>query len=147
VPADDLLDALATLRRAIRRRAARPASLSALTGAQAELVRLLRRYPGTSIAEAAGALGVAPNTVSTLVRQLGDAGLVVRSVDRADRRVARLDLNPAVRRTVEAWRDRRLDALDEALATLSRGDRAALEAALPALSRLAVGLNRLERAA
>ncbi len=147
MPADDLLDALATLRRAIRRRAARPESLSSLTGAQAELIRLLRRRPGTSIADAAAELGLAANTVSTLVRQLAEAGLVVRGVDGADRRVARLDLRPSVRRTVEAWRDRRLDALDDALAALPRTDRAALEAAVPVLLRLASSLDRQELAA
>ena len=147
MPADDLLDALATLRRAIRRRAARPESLSSLTGAQAELVRLLRRRPRTSIADAAAELGLAANTVSTLVRQLAEAGLVVRGVDGTDRRVARLDLRPSVRRTVEAWRDRRLDALDDALAALPRADRAALEAAVPVLLRLASSLDRQELAA
>jgi DNA-binding MarR family transcriptional regulator len=147
VLADDLLDAVSTLRRAIRRRSARPEALSALTGAQAELVRLLRRRPGTSIAEAAGELGLAANTVSTLVRQLADAGIVERSVDKADRRVARLDLRPSVRRTVEAWRDRRLEALDDALAGLSPAERSALEAAVPVLARLAGHLDRLEQAA
>ena len=79
------------MRRAVRRRAARPVELSVLTGAQLELVRLLRREPGVSIADAAARLRVAPNTVSTLVGQLADAGVLERRIDEADRRVVRLD--------------------------------------------------------
>ena len=78
IPPDELLEALSAVRRAVRRRADRPVELLALTGAQLELVRLLRREPGVSIADAAGRLRVAPNTVSTLVRQLADAGVLER---------------------------------------------------------------------
>ena len=134
--ADELLDAISALRRALRRGAARPAELASLTGAQAELVRLLRRRPGSSIAQAAADLRLAPNTVSTLVGQLLAAGVIDRSVDAGDRRVARLDLAPGIRRTVEAWRDRRVDVLHAALAALNPGDRAAVERALPALGQL-----------
>ncbi|HZP73711.1 MAG TPA: MarR family transcriptional regulator [Gaiellaceae bacterium] len=147
LPADELLDALSTLRRSIRRRAVRPEALSSLTGAQAELVRLLRRRPESSIADAAAELGLAANTVSTLVRQLSEARLLVRRVDDADRRVARLDLPPAVRRTVEAWRDRRVDALEEALAALSPADRRTIDAAVPVLERLAKSLDSAAQAA
>lgn len=122
--------------------ARRPAELSALTGAQLELVRLVRRNPGISIADAAQALRLAPNTVSTLVRQLSDAGLVVRSVDEADRRVARLDLAPEIRDKVDAWRDRRAVAVGSALGALSADERHRLEAALPVLGRVADLLAR-----
>ncbi len=139
--AEDLLDSLATLRRAIRRTAARPAELSALTGAQVELVRLLRRRPGLSIADAAHELRVAPNTISTLVRQLADAGFVERRVDQADRRVARLELAPAMLRKVEAWRDRRVETIEGAVSALSPLDQRRLESAIPALLRLGAGLE------
>ncbi len=145
--ADELLDALATLRRAIRRTADRPVELSNLTGAQVELVRLLRRRPGLSIADAARELRVAPNTVSTLVRQLADADLVSREVDPVDRRVARLHLAPEMQRKVEAWRDRRVDSVERALATLSPLERKRLESAIPTLLRLGSELDELLRAA
>jgi DNA-binding MarR family transcriptional regulator len=141
VTADELLDALATLRRAIRRIADRPAELADLTGAQLELVRLLRRLPGLSIADAARELGVAPNTISTLVRQLADAGFVARGVDSADRRVARLELAPAMRQKVEAWRDRRVEVVESALAALPALDRRRLEAAVPTLLHLGAELE------
>ena len=134
--ADELLDRLFTLRRALRRRSGRPAELSRLTGAQLELVRLLRRRPGTSVNEAAAELGLAPNTVSTLVGSLTRTGVVVRTVDAADRRSARLELAAPVRRRVEAWRDRRSDALGTALEELDAASRRQIVAALPALDAL-----------
>ena len=137
VSPDELLEALSAVRRAVRRKAARPVELSVLTGAQLELVRLLRREPGVSIADAAARLRVAPNTVSTLVGQLADAGVLERRVDEADRRVVRLTLTPGVRRRVDAWRDRRSDALGEAMARLPAADRERLADAVPALIRLA----------
>lgn len=135
--AAELLAAISSVRRSARVGARRPAELSALTGAQLELVRLVRRNPGVSIADAAHALRLAPNTVSTLVRQLSDAGLVVRDVDDADRRVARLDLASEIRGKVDAWRDRRAVAVGGALGALSADERRRLEAALPVLGRLA----------
>src|SRR5580704_4188487 len=90
--ADELLGAMGAIRRSGRRHAGRPEELSQLTGSQLELVRLLRHHPGLSVNQVAEELNLAPNTVSTLVRQLVDAGLVVRGCQEADRRVARLDL-------------------------------------------------------
>ena len=139
---EELLESLSAIRRAVRRQIARPVELSVLTGAQLELVRLLRREPGVSIADAAARLRVAPNTVSTLVGQLADAGVLERRVDESDRRVVRLTLNPSVRRRVDAWRDRRVDALAEAMSRLSADERARLDEAAPVLVRLADELQR-----
>jgi DNA-binding MarR family transcriptional regulator len=139
---EDLLDALSGVRRAIRRSTHRPAFLSSLTGAQVELVRLLRRRPGLTVAEAAAELRVAPNTVSTLVRQLVEAGFVARAVDENDRRVARLNLAPAVRNKVQAWRDRRIETIEAAVGRLSPDDRERIAAAVPALARLSRELEQ-----
>jgi DNA-binding MarR family transcriptional regulator len=138
---EDLLEAVSAIRRAVRRRVGRPVELSVLTGAQLELVRLLRREPGVSIADAAARLRVAPNTVSTLVGQLADAGVLERRSDEADRRVVRLTLNPGIRRRVDAVRDRRVDALGEAMSRLSADERKLLDEATPVLIRLADGLQ------
>jgi len=134
---EDLLEAVSAIRRAVRRRVGRPVELSVLTGAQLELVRLLRREPGVSIADAAARLRVAPNTVSTLVGQLADAGVLERRSDESDRRVVRLTLNPGIRRRVDAVRDRRLDALGDAMSRLSADERKLLDEATPVLIRLA----------
>jgi DNA-binding MarR family transcriptional regulator len=139
--AEELLTALAALRRALRRTSARPHELSGLSGAQLELVRLLRKEPGLSVADAAAQLRLAPNTVSTLVGRLADAGVLVKHADEDDRRVARLDLAPGVRRRVEAWRDRRFETLDRALAGLAPADRRRLEDALAVLGRLTAAVE------
>ena len=113
--ADELLGAMAAIRRAGRQRGGRPRELAALTSAQLELVRLLRRQPGLCVAEAAQELRLAPNTVSTLVRELVAGNVLERRVDEADRRVARLDLVPEMRRKLERWRDERVLTLAAAI--------------------------------
>jgi len=138
---ESLLESLSAIRRNGRRHAARPVELAPLTGAQLELVRLVRRQPGVSVTEAAAGLRLAANTVSTLVGQLAEAGLLIRRTDTSDRRVARLDLAPEIRRKVDAWRDRRTVAVAEALGRLSGADRRRIGQALAALGRLAVSLE------
>ncbi len=137
VSAQRLLDAMSSIRRVLRRNQDRPAALSTLTGAELELIRLVQRRPGLSVAQAADELRVAPNTVSTLVSRLVAAGTLVRGADGTDRRVAQLDLDPQVRGTLGAWRDRRASSLGVALARLATEDRVRLDQFLPVLERLA----------
>ena len=94
------------------------------------------------MAEAAAELGVAPNTVSTLVRQLVEVGVLTRRSDPGDRRVARLSLAPPVAEGMGVWLEKRSAALAEALASLSAEDRRALAGALGPLGRLALTLGR-----
>ena len=140
--AAELLAGFGSIRRS-GRLAGRPAELSALTGAQLELVRLLRRRPGISVARAAAELRLAPNTISTLVRQLTEAGLVVRRADSADRRIAHLDLTPDTRRDVDRFRDRRIALLASAIAELPSDDRLRLCEAAGVLARIAERLPEL----
>jgi DNA-binding MarR family transcriptional regulator len=135
--ADELLSAMASIRRSARLVAARPAELSALTGSQLDLVRLVRRRPGTSVSEAADELRVAGNTVSTLIRQLTVAGLLIRTTDPFDRRIARLELTGEMQRSVSAFRDRRVAVLATAMYELPPGDRERLEDAVEVIGRLA----------
>jgi len=79
---------------------------------------------------------LAPNTVSTLVGDLVSAGLLLRHTDPSDRRVAQLELTESWKRKIDAWRDRRVAAVDEAMGGLSPDERRRLERALPALARL-----------
>ncbi|WP_329000011.1 MarR family transcriptional regulator [Kribbella sp. NBC_00709] len=143
--AEDLLAAIGLVRRRLRRSAGRPPALSTLTGSQAELVRLVRRNPGISVAEAAAELGLVANTVSTLVGQLTERGMLLRRSDESDRRVARLTLTEPAREQVEAWRDRRTALVTEALDGLDPADRDALQAVLPVLGVLAERLTPSEQ--
>lgn len=144
--ADRLLAAVASLRRVTRRGAQRPPELSSLTGTQLELIRLVRRAPGISVAEAAAELSLAPNTVSTLVRQLTDFRILLRLVDPLDRRVARLDLSSDVRRKVDEWRDRKVELVANALGRLSERERCRLDRATDVLKRLAEEIRLAETA-
>jgi len=137
VLSEELLEALGQVRRETRRRVGRPWPMQALSGAQVELVRVVRREPGISVAAAARELGVAANTVSTLVGSLVATGMVRREADPADRRIARLHLTAAASRQVERWRDERITVLANVLDDLPEADRDALEHAVPALTRLA----------
>jgi DNA-binding MarR family transcriptional regulator len=141
--ADELLTELSSIRRASRRYSARPIELASLTGSQLELARLVRRQRGISIARAAEELRLAPNTVSTLVGELTVAGLMVRRVDSADRRVARLELAPPLERKIDDWRDRRATALGDAIGQLPATERRRLESTLPVLAHLANALDEL----
>lgn len=142
--AERLFEALGAVRRQVRRTTGRPWPPGTLSGSQIELVRLVRHEPGIPVSTAAERLRLAGNTVSTLVRQLVDAGVLIRAVDPGDRRVARLTVSAAARRRIDGWRDRRSEQAAEALERLSADDRATLAAALPALDRLAAALKELE---
>jgi DNA-binding MarR family transcriptional regulator len=139
--AEELLAAIGLVRRHLRRSVGRPFPLSALTDSQAELIRTVRRNPGISVTEAAAELGLVANTVSTLVGQLTERGLLQRTPDESDRRVARLTLTEPARETVEAWRDRRTALVTRALDDLDHEERAALRSALPVLAVLADKLH------
>jgi DNA-binding MarR family transcriptional regulator len=140
--ADGLVDVMSAVRRAVKRETGAVAEVASLTGAQLQLVRVVRRHPDVSVAEAAGELGLAPNTVSTLVHQLVAAGVLERRVGAADRRVAHLFLCPEVAHGLGQWVGRRSDAVAEALAHLAEADRQALTDALAPLARLALAIGR-----
>jgi DNA-binding MarR family transcriptional regulator len=144
--AEELYGAVGLLRRRARRIGTRPFAHqpTAPTTAQLELIRLVRRNPDLSVADAAAELGLAANTVSTLVRQLVEAGTLERVRDSADGRVVRLRLTPETRRRVEAWLDHRSAVTARAIAELSPDDRAALRRALPVLAAVAGALERQE---
>jgi DNA-binding MarR family transcriptional regulator len=145
--ADRLVESLGSVRRQLRRSAGRPwPAAPPLSGAQVELVRLVRQEPGATVSEAADALRLAPNTVSTLVGQLTDAGLLRREPDRADRRVARLHVTQVARQRLEQWRDHRIELTARALDGLVPADRDAIATAVPALARFACALQELEGA-
>jgi DNA-binding MarR family transcriptional regulator len=131
-----MLAVIGPLRRALRRSLRQDLPIAPLPTAQAELLRLVRRRPGICVREAAEAIGVAANTVSTLVNQLVAAGLLERSRDPADRRTARLGLTEPARRRAAAWLDQREQTLAGALDGVSAEDRAAIARALPALHRV-----------
>ncbi|NIH82020.1 MarR family winged helix-turn-helix transcriptional regulator [Amycolatopsis viridis] len=134
--AENLMTTTAGLRRVVRRRVRETLPHAPLRAGQVELLRVVESHPGIGVAAAARALHLAGNSVSTLVNQLVDAGLLERRADPADRRAARLELTGAARTRLASWRRTRTGFVASAVATLSSADRDAIEAALPALGRL-----------
>jgi DNA-binding MarR family transcriptional regulator len=137
------VDAWGGARRRLRRGAARVVPGDLLTPAEVELLRLVARRPQLTVREAADALHLAGNTVSTLVGGLADRGLLDRRRDERDRRAVRLTVTPAARRRMRAWQDERNRLLTLALTELTPEERAALEASLAPMRRLAAALEEL----
>jgi DNA-binding MarR family transcriptional regulator len=132
----ELLDAVASIRRATRRRVG--PMTPGLTESHRELLRLVRTQPGVRVTDAAVDLHLAPNTVSTLVGQLASQQLLERRADPSDGRSSRLHLTPTAARRVALLRDRRASVVDAAIAQLPAADAAAVRRAVPALRRLAL---------
>jgi DNA-binding MarR family transcriptional regulator len=132
----DLMDVTMAMRRLVRRRLRLSTPPPDLRPAQIELMVVVDRHPGVSVAAAARELRLADNSVSTLVNQLVRAGMLRRETDPDDRRAARLQLTDAARKRLANWRDRRARLVGTLLDELSEEDRASISAALPALRRL-----------
>lgn len=105
-----------------------PSQLSALSS--------IARLGPLTLGELSTAEGVQPPTMTRVVACLEDAGLVSRSVDPSDRRVAKVNVTEAGARFLQRSRHRKDAFLATRLRALDSGDRAALERALPLLERL-----------
>ncbi|MFD8912499.1 MarR family winged helix-turn-helix transcriptional regulator [Streptomyces sp. NPDC059575] len=138
---EELADTLVRVQRLIRRRLRGGLTEPRLRGAEVELLRLVEERPGLGVSDAARALHLAGNSVSTLVNRLVRDGYLLRETDPADRRAARLRLTPAASERLGEWRRRRAELVGHEVAALEADDREALRAALPALRRLATALH------
>jgi DNA-binding MarR family transcriptional regulator len=141
VRAEDLLAALGAIRRVARRAVRQAAHADPLPPARSELLRLAARNPGISVAEAARELGLAPNSVSTLVGKLTADGLLNRQRGESDGRSAELSVTPAGTERIARWRDIRAEVTARAMERLDPADQRAISNALPALTRLAVQME------
>lgn len=134
--ADELMTVMACLRRRVRRRLRDEMPEPRLRGAQVELLRVVEEQPGIGVVAAARELHMAGNSVSTLVNQLVDAGMLHRETDPRDRRAACLWLTPAAQQRLDGWRAARVRLVTSGLAELDGAEVEALTRALPALRAL-----------
>lgn len=141
--AAELLAALGAIRRVARRAVRSAADAEALPPARSELLRLIARRPGVSVADAAQELRLAPNSVSTMVSKLTADGLLARGRAEADGRSVRLTVTDEGAARVGQWRDIRAELAGRALGRLPAADRRAISAAVPALARLAGQMEAL----
>ncbi len=105
-------------RRQLRRSVGRGFDSARLTESQSELLWLVGRRPGISVRAAATELGQVPNTTSTLVTKLVGNGLLIRTVDEADRRACQLRLAEPTQQIVDASRAARRVLLSDVLEEL-----------------------------
>lgn len=145
--AADLFTAISVIRRTARRAARQAWTQQPLPPAQSELLRLAAARPGITVADAAQELRLAPNTVSTLVGRLTEAGLLRRERSAQDGRAALLTVTEKARRRLAEFRDLRAELAGQALARLAEQDRRALARAVPALLRLSEEMEGHEPAA
>jgi DNA-binding MarR family transcriptional regulator len=109
--------------------------------AQVELMQVLAEHSPARIGDLAVRQRLATSTVSGLIGQMIDSGLVARAVDPADRRASVVTLTDAGHAQLTAWVEAHEQRLDRALASLNTRDRAAVRAALPALLHIAAHLE------
>ncbi len=139
--AAELTDATTALRRVTRRVLRGRVVQTPLPHAELELLVAVMESPGMGVADTARTLGLAPNTVSTLVGRLVETGLIERAEAPNDRRAAVLRPTAAGRARLRVWRRERADLLTHALARLDADDRRRIHAAVGALRNLADALQ------
>jgi DNA-binding MarR family transcriptional regulator len=137
-PADarGLTDVVARLRRVLRASIRADYPWESLPMAQVELLQSLAESAPARVGDLASRLRLAPSTVSGLISQMITAGLVQRGTDPHDRRVAVVGLSEAGGRQLGEWNAAHQRRIARALADLEPAERAAIDGALPALSRL-----------
>jgi DNA-binding MarR family transcriptional regulator len=140
--AAELFTAIGVIRRTARRAARQAWAQQPLPPAQSELLRLAAARPGLTVAQAAEELRVAPNTISTLVGRLTEAGLMNREKSAHDGRSALLTATDKAQQRLAEFRDLRAELAGGALARLSPEDQRALLSAVPALLRLSDEMER-----
>jgi DNA-binding MarR family transcriptional regulator len=139
-----LTDVVTRLRRALRTSIRTDYPWESLPMAQVELLMCVADHEPARVGELAELLRLAPNTVSGLVQQLTDARLALRTVDTADRRVARVTLTDAGRAKLHDWQQAHERRISAALDGLSEPDRQSVLTALPALDLLVDALSESE---
>jgi len=140
---DGLAEAIARLRRALRRGARIADPENTLAVAQLELLGAVAEHPAARPSQIARLLNMRPNTVTTIVNALSAQGMLRRATAEDDRRAAELTVTEAGHQAVLAWQATNAAVLNLALSSLSARQRRTLAAAVPALQALAREVDRL----
>lgn len=137
----DVASRLRTTVGRLSRRLRRTRSGEQLTPSQHDVLGTIVRHGPVRLSDLAAAEGINPTMLSRIAGKLEDAGLVARSVDPRDGRVAHLAATPTGARLWSEIRSERTDALARALSRLPEEERRRLAAALPVLESLAESLK------
>ena len=109
---------------------------AALPPLQTSVLATLEDQAPLRLSELARREAVTPPTMSRVLAALDDAGLLVRTPDPQDARSALINLSEAGHDAIRRIRTERTASIAQRLDRLDAEQRAALEAALPALERL-----------
>jgi DNA-binding MarR family transcriptional regulator len=120
-----------------RLRPAAAAVAAGLTPTKISVLLHVSRAGQIRLSELSDAEGINPTMMSRVIANLTEAGLVTRVSDPSDRRAALVEATAAGRKLADRIRRERTDALNLALDGLDERERSQIEAALPALERLA----------
>ncbi len=129
----------ARLRLALTRviRALRRHGDSSLTPSQVSALSTLEEFGAMRISAIAAYESLGAPAATRVVASLEELGLVDRTIDPDDKRASLINLTGLGRRTLsELWRERTLE-ITTMLERLSPKERATIEAALPALEKIA----------
>ncbi len=113
------------------------------TPGQLTLLYTLVERERCTMQELADELAVAPSTATAMVKRLVAQGYIERSRDDADWRTVWVRPTDAGKQAVDIYQQARLRSLQCRLKYLSNEERAAIQAALPALYRL-IEIKKLE---
>jgi len=139
VTANAEVSSAARLRLALTRvlRALRRHGDSSLTPSQVSALSTLEEFGAMRISAIAHYESLGAPAATRVVASLEELDLVRRANDPDDKRASLIDLTELGRRTLgELWRERTLD-INTMLERLSPKERATIEAALPALEKIA----------
>jgi DNA-binding MarR family transcriptional regulator len=112
-----------------------------LTPTRISLLHTIDRLGPIRLSGLAAEEGINPTMLSRIVADLVEGGLIERVGDPQDRRAALVGTTREGRQLIKRMRRERTDVLSLALDRLSRRELQVLEAALPALERLAENLK------
>jgi DNA-binding MarR family transcriptional regulator len=137
--APEVLAARLRLANARLARRVRQEALSAgddLTASRLAALGTIERFGPITLGELAAVEQVQPPSMTRIFGHLEDSGLAVREIDARDRRIVRVRITDAGRRTLERSRTRKNVFLAERVASLTPEARVALADALPVLEQL-----------
>lgn len=106
---------------------------------QVKALGFLHRTGAATLGDLARGLGISLPTASELVDRLVEDGLVIREIDRADRRRVRIDLTPLAHDLGKQFHAMRRAQVRVALESLTAEQQAAF---VPALRALAMAMER-----
>ncbi|PNI08524.1 transcriptional regulator [Arthrobacter sp. AFG7.2] len=128
----------------VRRKSHEGTGVLPLSSGVLDVIRVIERHPGITVAEVAARLGRQLSNVSSQLRELVALGLVTRVRDDADKRYVALHPTPESQRIKALLEGAWAAALASASSRLLPEEREQIAASLPVLQRLAALLAEPE---